>query len=102
MKTNYSIFIKRVVRLAANAKNNVNVKIIEGFSEPKIVGEQAHYVNYLNEKIFKLKYCEIKGGRKMKYIRSTLRVEVGANWLLDNDKFNHKNCIKLNSSKPKL
>lgn len=93
-KTNLSLFIKRVLRKSLGTRNNCPVKIIEGFSAPKLKGSGFHYTNKSGE-IIRYPKAYMKAYGKPIYNQSSLRIEVGAEWLLNSFSLHNLRLIKL-------
>lgn len=81
INTNFSTIIKRLIRQAAGARNNCPIEIIKGNNPPKLKGRSYYYTNKSGDEI---RYPEAyrKAFGKPIYNSSTIRVEVGDNWLL--------------------
>ena len=82
-KTNISILLKRLIRKSVGANNNTPVHIIEGNMPPKLRGKIWHYTNKSGDIIHHPNAYRAAWGKPI-YIRSTIRVEVGSDWLLNN------------------
>jgi len=85
---NYSTIIKRLIRQAVGARPNCPIEIIKGNTPPKLKGRGYYYTNKSGDEI---RYPEAyrKAFGKPIYNHSTIRVEVGSNWLLN--QFTNKN-----------
>lgn len=96
--TNLSLFIKRELRKALGTRNNFPVSIVGGNSAPSIKGHGFYYENKSGDKInYPSAYRKAWG--KPIYIHSTLRIEVGGDWILDNLTINKLKEIKLRAFK---
>ena len=77
---------KRLARIIANSNNNTYVRIIDGNKFPELLGEASHYEtkggSYITSPYQYSKY----GWSNMRYVPSTIRVEVGKKWLDKNEK----------------
>lgn len=93
-KTNISLLIKRVLRKSLGARNNCPVKIIEGSSIPKLKGYSSHYTNKSGD-IIRYPIAHKKAYGKPIYHSSSLRIEVGAEWLLTSLSLYNLRLIKL-------
>lgn len=74
--------ISTVIRKIANAHNSCPIKIIHGDSPPEMVGKSYHYTTKGGSVIYHPSAYSKKGWSNMIYVNSTIRVEVGDNWLL--------------------
>lgn len=73
--------IRQMVRRAVNARNNCPIKIVSGSNPPKLVGRQHYWTNKSGDEIrYPSAYRRAWG--KPIYNASTIRVEVGAEWIL--------------------
>ena len=72
------------VRQLAGARNNTPVKIIEGESPPELKGNPSHYTTKTGRIIYHPSAYSKTGWSNMIYHASTLRVEVGREWLKGN------------------
>lgn len=78
-----SNFIKKELRKSVNAHKSCPVIIIAGNNPPKLLGQSFHYENKSGDRIWHPNAYRAKWGKPI-YVRSTLRVEVGSDWLLSN------------------
>jgi hypothetical protein len=79
---NLSILIKRLVRKSVSARNNCPIKIVDGCDPPKLKGRGWYYTNKRGDEIhYPVAYRKAWG--KPIYNHSTIRVEVGGDWLLN-------------------
>lgn len=83
-KTNLSLLLKRLIRDCAGARNNCRINIVLGKQSPKLDGKKSHYTNISGEIIYHPNAYAKKGRRSMVYHSSTVRVDVGAEWLMNN------------------
>lgn len=82
-KTNISLFLKRLIRQSVGARNNCPVVIISGSSEPKLCGSSHYYKNKSGDIIHHPNAYRAAYGKPI-YVPSSIRVEVGSNWILNN------------------
>jgi len=82
-KTNISKLLKRWIRKSAGANNNTPIHIVEGSLPPKLCGKSGYYINASGDIIHHPNAYRKAWGKPI-YIRSTIRVEVGSEWLLNN------------------
>lgn len=81
--TNLSLLLKREIRKALGARNNCPFKILEGKNPPKLKGFGYYYTNKSGD-IIRHPIAYRKAWGKPRYHHSTIRIEVGGDWLLDN------------------
>lgn len=91
---NLSKVIKRLLRSAANARSNCPIKIVNGSAPPKLKGRGYYYTNKSGDEI---RYPEAyrKAFGKPIYNHSTIRVEVGSDWLLNQLTLKNVKSLKL-------
>jgi len=73
---------RRIARREANAHNNCPVEVVAGNVEPRIVGRSYYFTTPSGKTI--VKYPNAYGWRTL-YHASTIRVEVGVEWLAARD-----------------
>lgn len=93
-KTNISLLLKRILRKSLNARTNCPVIIIPGSNEPKLKGSGYHYTNKSGE-VINYPSAYMKAYGKPIYIPSSIRIEVGSDWLLNKLSINNLRLIKL-------
>lgn len=81
--TNYSLIIKRLLREAVGARSNCPIQIVTGNSPPKLTGRSYYYTNKSGDVIYHPN-AYIRAWGKPIYNRSTIRIEVGSSWILEN------------------
>ena len=89
-----SKMIKRLVRQSAGARNNCPIKIVEGDKPPELLGKSYYYTNKSGGLIFHPAAYRLKYGKPI-YRPSTIRVEVGSDWLLNNFTLKNIRLLKL-------
>jgi len=72
---------RRLVRTIANSHVSTPVEVVEGNSCPKLVGDSFHYQTLGGTRIWHPSAYSKKGWSNMRYVNSTVRVEVGAKWM---------------------
>lgn len=77
------IKVKRVVRELANARCNMPVQVVAGDKQPTLAGEGYHWETNGGTRISHPSAYAKRGWSNMKYVASTLCVEVGEQWLLN-------------------
>jgi len=82
-KENISIFLKREIRKSVGASLNIKVILIAGNQPPKLVGRKGHYENKSGD-IIRYPNAYRKAWGKPIYVHSTIRIEVGGDWILSN------------------
>lgn len=80
-KTNLSKLIKSQIRKSVGASNNCRIVIVNNNTAPKLKGYSGHYENKSGD-VIRYPNAYRKAWGKPIYIKSTLRIEVGAQWLL--------------------
>ncbi len=91
---NLSKVIKRLLRNAANARSNCPIKIINGNEPPKLKGRGYYYTNKSGHEIHHPSAYRKAWGKPI-YHASTLRVEVGSSWLLNQLTLKNVKLLKL-------
>ena len=86
MENNLSKTIKKLLRQSAGARNNCPIKIVEGNTHPRLLGKTYYYTNKSGVVIKHPAAYRLKYGKPI-YRPSTIRVEVGSDWLLNNFTF---------------
>jgi hypothetical protein len=83
-KTNLSKLLRQLIRKSVlHSGSNCPIKIIDGDSAPKLKGSSFHYENKRGD-IIQHPNAYRKAWGKPIYIPSSKRIEVGANWILNN------------------
>jgi hypothetical protein len=82
-KTNISLWIKRSLRKSVGAHTTCPIHIILGSKAPSLKGESYYYSNKHGDRIWHPGAYRRAWGKPI-YHSSTLRVEVGSDWLLNN------------------
>lgn len=77
-----NITVKRIARQLCNARNNLPVIMVEGDKAPVIVGSDAHWTTPKGEYVRHPNAYRKNFGRPI-YHKSTVRVEVGAEFMAD-------------------
>lgn len=72
---------RRLIRTIANSHVSTRVDIILGDTSPKVVGEGYHYETMGGTRIHHPSAYSKKGWSNMRYVSSSVRVEVGAKWM---------------------
>jgi hypothetical protein len=73
--------LKALARKTLKAANSIPVKIIPGSQvAPQLIGESWHYCTRGGSRIWHPSAYSKRGWGNMIYVRSTRRVEVGADW----------------------
>ncbi len=80
--TDVSRLLKKWIREVAGARNNCPIVVVKGGSAPTLLGKSYHYVNKSGDIIRHPNAYKRAWGKPI-YMPSTIRVEVGANWLLN-------------------
>ena len=70
------------LRKLANASTRVSVIVVEGDAPPKLLGERGHHVTPDGRRVESPNAYRRAWGSS-RYVASTLRVEVGAAWLVE-------------------
>ena len=91
---NISLVIKRMVRQAANARNNCPIKIVNGNVAPIIKGHHFYWSNKSGD-VIRYPNAYKRAWGKPIYNHSTIRVEVGSDWLLTSLTTNNVKELKL-------
>lgn len=81
LNTDISRLLKKWIREVAGARNNCPVVIVQGDKEPTLLGRSYHYENKSGDIIRHVNAYKRAWGKPI-YVHSTIRVEVGAGWLL--------------------
>lgn len=68
-------------RIVVDASRKVPVRVVDGASAPALVGESYHWTNRSGERVRHPSAYSRRGWSSLCYCYSTLRVEVGADWL---------------------
>jgi hypothetical protein len=91
---NVSLTIKRMLRQAAGARSNCPIKIIQGGDAPSLKG---HFYFWSNKSGDVIRYPNAykRAWGKPIYNPSTIRVEVGSDWLLTSLTTNNVKELKL-------
>lgn len=79
---NLSKLIKKLIRESVSARSNCPIKIINGSDPPKLKGRGWYYTNKRGDKIHHPNAYRKAWGKPI-YNPSTIRVEVGSDWLLN-------------------
>lgn len=76
---------KRLVRRVAGARSNVSVEVLQESSQsPQCSGEEWHYETMGGTWIYHPSAYAKRGWSNMRYVSSSIRVEVGEGWLAAN------------------
>ena len=94
VNTDISSLLKKWIREIAGARNNCPVRIVKGDSPPTLLGKGYHYTNKSGNIIRHLNAYKKAWGKPI-YVNSTIRVEVGADWLLTGLTFKKVKFTKL-------
>jgi hypothetical protein len=89
---NFSKLIKKLIREAVSARPNCPIQIVNGDDPPKLKGRGYYFTNKRGDEIYHPNAYRRAWGKPI-YNPSTIRVEVGSNWLLSN--FTEKNIKML-------
>lgn len=82
MNSNLSLSQRREIRNAAHAEwANVAVVVVAGAKAPEFVGEGFHYETMGGTRVRHPSAYAKKGWSNLRYVCSTYRVEVGAEWV---------------------
>ena len=80
-----SLNVRRAVRHAADAsRNNLPVIVIDGSSAPRETGESYYYETRGGKRIYHPSAYSRRGWSSMRYVPSSICVEVGRDWLVSN------------------
>lgn len=74
---------RRAIRAAANAESHVRVKIVDGNVNPCLKGKSHYYTNKSGDIIQSPNAYRRAWGKPI-YHHSTIRVEVGIDWIMAN------------------
>lgn len=77
------IKVKRVVRELVNASSYTKVQVVPGDKQPTLTGEGYHWETNGGTRISHPSAYAKRGWSNMRYVASTLCVEVGEQWLLN-------------------
>lgn len=77
-----SLSVRRVVRKAAGSHATCPVVVVDGRWRPKVKGDGWHYETMGGRIIHHPSAYKKRGWSNMRYIGSTVRVEVGVGWLI--------------------
>lgn len=91
----FSKLLKKHLRKSTGAHNNCPVVIVAGIMSPKLVGNKGYYTNKSGDIILHPQAYRKAWGKPI-YHASSLRIEVGSDWLLN--KFTIQN-LRLNKLK---
>ena len=94
MENDLSKTIKKLLRQSVGARNNCPIKIVEGDKPPKLLGKTYYYTNKSGVVIKHPAAYRLKYGKPI-YRPSTIRVEVGSGWLLNNFTLKNIKLLKL-------
>ena len=95
---NVSLIIRRMIRQAAAARNNCPVKIVAGNFAPIVKGHQHYWTNKSGD-VIRYPNAYKRAWGKPIYNQSTIRVEVGSEWLLTQLTTNNVRDLKLKAFK---
>lgn len=76
-----SLPARRIARQAAGAHASCPVELIDGNAAPTIRGESFHWETMGGRRIYHPSAYSRRGWSNMRYVGSTIRVEVGRDWL---------------------
>lgn len=93
---------RRYIRNACKADSWVPINLINGNSAPKYVGNKHHYETSGGRMIYHPSAYSKSGWSNMRYVHSTLKVEVGSDWTPNKEFFDlsktvNSICYKLNN-----
>lgn len=77
--------VKRLLRKLAGAHANCPVEVVPGDKSPVLAGSSWHYTNRSGDYIRHPSAYSRRGWSSLVYRHSTLRVEVGSEWLQNSE-----------------
>lgn len=82
---NLSLNVRRAVRVEAGAsRSNIPVIVVDGASAPRETGESYYYETRGGKRIYHPSAYSRHGWSNMRYVPSSICVEVGRDWLIVN------------------
>lgn len=92
--TNLSKLIKKMLREAVSARSNCPITIVNGNNPPKLKGRSYYYTNKSGHEIHHPSAYRKAWGKPI-YHASTIRIEVGDDWLLSQLTLKNIKLLKL-------
>jgi hypothetical protein len=93
-KTDVSRLLKKWIREVAGARNNCRIVVVDGDSPPKLRGKSYYHTNKSGDIIRHPNAYKRAWGKPI-YVPSSIRVEVGSQWLLNGLSFKKVKFEKL-------